>query len=241
MNVVLEEILRTQTVRTPGGEALPLRSAVTREEGEFLQGLVSELGAVLSLEVGLAYGLSALFICEALSRTAGARHIVIDPKQLEPNRWQGVGLENLKRAGYGAMVEFYPLPSHQALPQLDARGVKVDFAFIDGWHVFDYALLDFFYIDRLLRVGGVVALDDAWLPGVRKVCRYIVTNRSYRVLSAVGGTSKGCTGVPHALGRWLKPELTNPDRALGLSPHSRCVALRKEAEDNRPWDFHQEF
>jgi hypothetical protein len=32
-------------------------------------------------------------------------------------------------------------------------GVQVDFAFMDGWHTFDYTLLDFFYTDKL---GGHV-------------------------------------------------------------------------------------
>jgi len=34
--------------------------------------------------------------------------------------------------------------------------VTVDFAFIDGNHVFEYVLVDFFLIDKLLRPGGAI-------------------------------------------------------------------------------------
>jgi len=41
-----------------------------------------------------------------------------------------------------------------------ARGVKIDFAFVDGWHTFDYTLIDFFYIDKILRSGGLVSFHS---------------------------------------------------------------------------------
>jgi hypothetical protein len=28
---------------------------------------------------------------------------------------------------------------------------------------------------------------------------------------------------------------------MGIDPNSSCVALKKEAEDNRRWDFHRNF
>jgi len=251
MNSVLEEIIRTGHVRSAAGELIPLHSNVTPEVGFFLQGIVAEIGATVSLEVGLAYGVSALFICDGLQRSAQTRHFVIDPSQFklsELNRaggdpagrgsWEGIGLENLKRAGYQEIIEFLEQPSHLALPSLEARGVKVDFAFIDGWHTFDQALLDFFYADRLLRVGGVVVLDDTDFKSIRKVCRYVVTNRQYTVLRCLPPSPE--RRISQRAGD-LFASVFGSDSRLGLVRGSRCMAFKKMAEDQRRWDFHQDF
>jgi predicted O-methyltransferase YrrM len=74
--------------------------------------------------------------------------------------FDGLGLANLDRAGYARLVEFHDEPSYRALPALEAAGQRIEFAFIDGWHTFDYVMVDFFYVDRMLRVGGIVVLDD---------------------------------------------------------------------------------
>lgn len=241
-NPVLAEILRTEQVTSVSGERLPLRNHITPEEGRFLQELIWETGATQTLEVGLAYGISAMFVCDALRQSTGAHHILIDPHQNA--RWQGIGLKNLREAGYGAMIEFHERPSHQALPPLELRGVRVDFAFIDGWHTFDHTLVDFFFVDRMLRVGGVVAIDDAQEASVRKACRYIVTNRSYRVLRCLGPQRRlrprtfrpilrAAVAHSHTLRRLVRPDLVTPETDLELFPDSRCIALVKEGEDNR--------
>jgi predicted O-methyltransferase YrrM len=254
MNQILQEILRTGHAESADGtEKVAVHSQVPPEEGEFLRRLVAEVNPTVSLEVGCAFGVSALFICEGLSRGPATRHIVIDPYQL--TGYRGIGLNNLKRAGFGDVVELHALPSHTALPQLEASGLRIDFAFIDGYHTFDFVLLDFFYIDRMLRVGGVVALDDADWPSIRQVCRYIATNRSYSVLRCL--RPAGAAAAPPAglgerlrrgaarllprLGRPPAPETAIADEELGLVPGSRCIAFRKEAEDDRRWDFHRAF
>jgi len=68
------------------------------------------------------------------------------------------------------------------LPELERSGQRVDFAFIDGWHTFDFTLVDFFFIDRMLKVGSVVAFDDANWLAIRKVCRFVKMNLAYSVL-----------------------------------------------------------
>ena len=121
----------------------------------------------------------------------------------------------------------------------------MDFAFIDGWHTFDFALVDFFYVDRLLRPGGVVVLDDTDFPSVWKLCRYIVSNRAYKVIQCLPSKQLPTARLPVRMAliglrsgwRWLRG-LAKKD---GLVPYSRCVAFRKEADDTRSWDFHRSF
>lgn len=252
MNPILEDILRTNEIRTASGEVVKLHSGVSRSQGEFLRDLVTDLQPKATLEIGLAYGVSALFICEALGKIPGARHMIVDPAQFSEQLWKGAGLANLNAAGYGDLIEFHELPSHIALPRTESEGRRIDFAFIDGCHLYDYVLSDFFCVDKLLKVGGVVAFDDLWMPAIQQVCRFILTNRAYsvyrcfpnappkpkplarRMIRSVRRSIKSLNGSSAATA--AQAEI---DRRLGLP--NQCIAFRKEAEDDRIWDFHRNF
>ena len=223
-----------------------------------MQSIVDEIRPKTSLEIGLAYGVSTLFICDSLARIPGARHIVVDPAQFDDAYWKGAGIHNLKAAGYGEMIEFYDLPSHIILPKLESEGRQIEFAFIDGAHQFDYALVDFFCVDRLLKVGGVVALDDLWMPSVQRLCRYIVTNRSYKVYGCFPERSEKGSRVSsrvswkrrllqtainssEVIKKTARIELAEPEIDLALGFPNQCIAFRKVAADDRSWDFHRDF
>jgi predicted O-methyltransferase YrrM len=248
---LLEEILSTCQVRAvDGSEVFPLDSAITADVGAFLQGLIRQRKPKTTLEVGLAFGISALFICEALQDCGGLRHIAIDAHQ--STQWKGIGTNNLKLAGFGNLIEIMESYSHLALAEIEAMGTRVEFAFIDGWHTFDHALTDFFHVDRVLSVGGVVVFDDVVFPGVHQACRYIATNRAYRI---VGCTEQSTDYKPSKAARvirqtghisagvrkLLKAKFLIPDETLGFTPDCRCVAFEKVSDDNRGWADHFEF
>ena len=117
----------------------------------------------------------------------------------------------------------------------------------DGWHTFDFVLLDFFFIDRMLNVGGILVLDDTQFPAIRKVCRFVRRNLAYSVVGVVG--SNPILSLKRQLAvrlmrrspfrRLLRPEVTIPDDSIGLSGH--CIAFRKEADDGRTWNHFVEF
>jgi predicted O-methyltransferase YrrM len=255
VNQLLEKVLRSGVVRSADGEVLPLHSHIPPEEGRLLQRVVrgSRPPIKVSLEVGLAYGVSAMYICEALREVGADRHIVLDPFQDE--QWKGVGLHNLTLSGYADMVRFEPLPSAVALPRLIEEGVRVDFAFVDGFHTFDHTLVEFFYVDMLLRTGGILAFDDADWPSIQKLLRFILTNRAYSVHAALPSTSRRSHPLARGAAWRMLRELGRSSRAgrriispryvadvnLGLEPPTRCIALRKEKPDDRSWDSFQDF
>jgi hypothetical protein len=70
-------------------------------------------------------------------------------------------------------------PSHVALPRLLAEGVRLDFALIDGRHLFDFAIVDFFYVDQMLEVGGVLAFHDTWMSAIAHAAAFVQRNRDY--------------------------------------------------------------
>lgn len=261
MNPVLAEMLATGTVATPDGSSVKLDHNISAEEGAAIQRLICDVKPRVTLEVGCAYGLSTLFICEALAAVGGERHIIIDPDQ--EHGWKGIGLFNAKRAGFGDLIEFRGEPSYLALPSLVKAERHVGFALIDGWHTFDYVLVDFFYVDLLLTVGGIVMLDDTrFYPAIRKVARYIATHRRYvpigngvqhpptvrrRALNTLAAALAMPSFAPLTK-HLLRPDILRPDSELGL-PADNFIAFRKIANDvrgdgsneTRRWDQHEEF
>jgi predicted O-methyltransferase YrrM len=175
MHPVLDEIYRTGKVRDEQGnlrDAYP--AAVKREDGDALHAIVRDTAARRSLETGMAFGVASLAICQGLVENGGGHHTSVDPWQ---KQWyNGIGLTNVKRAGYESMHRFLGEPSYFALPRLLEAGERFDFVFIDGNHRFEYILLDFFYAQRMLEVGGRIVLHDVWLPSVRKVMTFVARN-----------------------------------------------------------------
>lgn len=200
-----------------------ITGGISRPEAALLCDIVREIRPIRSLEVGLGYGFSAMAICTASDAAAeGREHIIIDPHQ--SSYWGNLGLGHLADAGFGPIVRHYEDYSYRVLPELEKAGMKVDLAFIDGWHTFDYVFVDFFYIDKMLRQGGAVVFDDADWPSIRPVLRYIVTN------------------LPYSVARTLpeKAERAPIDVKLGLE--GSCIALRKEkAESNREIFYHRNW
>jgi predicted O-methyltransferase YrrM len=249
MNAVLEEILREGRSVLPDGDTVEIDSAIPRGEGEFLQEIVGELRPRVSVEIGLAHGISTLFLAEALERAGTERHIVIDPHQLSENEWggswRGAGLHNLERAGLRRLIDFRAESSHRVLASLEAEQTAIDFAFVDGWHLFDWTLVEFFYLDRMLRTGGAIAFDDADWPAIRKVCRFVVTNRAYTVWRTYPATPvkatrrRGLVLRDLLKGRGPVSEEDEIDQQFGL--HGRCIVLRKHGGDTRRWDSHVPF
>jgi predicted O-methyltransferase YrrM len=248
MNTVLAEIMETGATKSASGSStVKVHSSISGSEGQFLQKIVRQLDPTVTLEVGLAYGISSLFICDALNVRNGTQHIVIDPIQTSQHSWGGIGIANLRRAGYGNIVRLIEAQSYRALAELEGSGQRIEFAFVDGWHTFDFALVDLFFIDRLLSVGGVVAFDDASWPAIRKVCRFVKTNLAYSVMGVDGSDPEPSLKrrLSERLLRrspfrtLLRPEVVAPDRSTGLV--GRCIAFRKNADDSRMWDHFVDF
>lgn len=182
-NPLLIEILRTGQIQVASNlkDRSVFPHSVPAAVGEFLQEIIAEIQAEISVEVGFGFGVSTLFICEALKKSERTRHYVMDPFQT--TGFDQVGLRHLKAAGYDGILSFEEKHAHFVLPKLEEDGVVADFAFIDGSHLFDYTLLDFVCADRILRVGGVIVFDDVNYPSIAKLCRFVESNRAYTRIS----------------------------------------------------------
>ena len=148
---------------------------IDRIKGEELNRILRENAVEKSLEIGLAYGFSTVWIMDALP--PGGSHTAIDPFQ--ESMWSGVGATQAKRLSdrQFRLIEDYSI---HALSDLIRNGESFDFVFIDGNHRFDDVLVDFYLADQVLKPGGIMALDDIWMPSIRTVARFVLTNRAYR-------------------------------------------------------------
>lgn len=150
--------------------------AIGAAEGESLRDWVIRERAAETIEIGLGYGVAALFVCEGLvaNGAAGARHVAIDPWQ--GTRFADCGLQFLDEAGVAELVDHHSDDSAIALPRLVAEGRSLDLAFVDGNHRFDGVFLDLVYLGRLVRGGGVVFVDDYQLPSVARAVSFCTSN-----------------------------------------------------------------
>jgi predicted O-methyltransferase YrrM len=211
VNDTLSEIYNSG--RLYNGEKLTAQT--NPDEGYFIYDLIKKNKYKNCLEIGMANGISALFICQALAELNNNGSLIsIDPYQ--STQWKNQGVENIKRAGlkkYHALAEkfdYTALP-HMLINMQKSTLEKFDLIFIDGDHRFDYTLLDFMYSDMMLKVGGVILVDDVRHKSVRPVINYL--ERNYKHFKMLKG--------PNA---------------------SESMALFiKIGEDKRSWDFHVNF
>lgn len=161
-----------------GHELFPV--AISGEEIDALRIVVEREAPDATIEIGFGYGLSALAICEGVLRAGRTpKHLVIDPFQAE--RFSDCGHQVVHDAGLHGSVEHLDARSELALPRLVERGARFDLAFVDGNHRFDAVFVDLFYLARLVRPGGVIALDDYQLPGIVKAADFYVANLGWTI------------------------------------------------------------
>ena len=70
--------------------------------------------------------------------------------------------------------------------KIQLLGKQFDLIFIDGFHTFDYTLVDLFYAILLCRIGGIIVIDDIKHAGVAQLIKYVDSN--YKCLKRITNT-----------------------------------------------------
>jgi predicted O-methyltransferase YrrM len=176
---VREERRRLVTAQGVGGDGDAARVALPDADCDELRDVVVAEQAQVVIEIGLAYGNSALAIGEALvgRSTRAGRHLIIDPFQ---DRFEHAGWDAVRAAGLTDVAELVAERSQLALPRLVTEGLVADAAFVDGSHIFHNVFVDLFFLRELVRPGGVVILDDCQWPSVATAVRYFERNTGWR-------------------------------------------------------------
>jgi predicted O-methyltransferase YrrM len=212
---VIDRLVRegTAVARSDGTFHSLFPVAVYALEGEALRDWVLQEGAKRTIEIGLGYGISALYICEGLLGNADSamHHVVIDPYQA--TRFSDCGLQFLEEAGVAKMVEHHAEESQLALPRFLGEARSFDFAFVDGNHRFESIFVDLFFLGHLVRPGGIVVLDDYQLPAAARATSFFATNLD-----------------------WTLEEVSATD-----GNHQWAVLRTSAAPDTRPFDYYVDF
>jgi predicted O-methyltransferase YrrM len=154
------------------------RVSIGKSDGDVLRDLVLAEKARTVIEIGLAYGSSALAIAEALvaNGSGQAHHLILDPYQ---NRFHGSGWSAIVEAGIASLCLLFEERSQIVLPRLLSDGFLADAAFVDGSHIFHNVFVDLFYLRELVHPGGLVILDDCSYPSVATAVRYFQVNTGW--------------------------------------------------------------
>jgi predicted O-methyltransferase YrrM len=237
---LLHTILRDRVVHCAEGQEHRLHSETSADQCVFLTGLLKEINATQCLEVGLAYGISALAICSWLRTRKGPTYYAIDPMQ---SYWKHIGTNNLKEAGYWDFVRFIPEYSDIGLTQLWREGTILDFAYIDSTKVFDILLVDTHIIGKMLKVGGLLVIDDVSFPGIRKLVRLLAQMPQWEIhavhglapISPLRSLAAGLTSLIPRRRDLFSPDIA--DAGLERRINAQAVALRKVSNDDRTWNW----
>jgi predicted O-methyltransferase YrrM len=142
--------------------------------GEQLHDFVREHRFDHVLELGFAFGVSSVYLASALEANGHGRLTSVDlevAKERVPTAQESVDKAGLThRVDFNYEATSYTWFLHDKLREQLRDGDRIeplyDFVFIDGAHTWDADALAFTLVDRLVKPGGWVLLDDLdWTLG----------------------------------------------------------------------------
>lgn len=157
--------------------------------------LIAEQPQVV-IELGLAYGASALAVSEALVMAGreDPHHLIIDAFQ---DHFHDTGWNAIVSAGLGSLCSLLRERSQIVLPRLLSERLIADAAFVDGSHIFHNVFVDLALLRGIVRPGGLIILDDCDLPSVATAVRYFELNTGWQSESIQQETRLGAYRLPN--------------------------------------------
>lgn len=173
---LLRDMLISGRTSLSNGEQIAISGTSTLNNIRALRHALKSEKYLKTLEVGLAYGASALTLLatHAELNQSGSKHIAIDPYQ--STTWRSAGLTAIRNAGLTDNFTLIEQDSAVALPRLYSEEASFGLIYIDGSHIFENVFIDMFYSTLLLQPEGLLLFDDSTDRHVNKVLRFIQTN-----------------------------------------------------------------
>ena len=172
----LKEIIESGQSLNQRGETVEIRAVSTLGNIRVIRELLLRERFSNTLEIGLAFGGSALTFLSTLKETSPKQfqHTAIDPFQTKV--WGGSSVRVISEEGFAENFTLYEDFSALALPELLKDRKRFDLIYIDGSHLFEDVFLDFYYASRLLKQNGIMLFDDCTDRHVQKVIKFIRGN-----------------------------------------------------------------
>lgn len=160
----------------------------------------------------------------------GARHTAISPDADEHRRIRAF----LDSAGVAAPdLRFVAGRSEEVLPGLPPEP-PLDAALVDGLHAFPHPVVDWHFTTRLLRVGGVVLLDDVPIPAVGVAFRFMDADPAWELLEVAADRTAAFRKLaePPPGDPWRRQPFNDP-LDFAFAPPLRRARLRARAVRGR--------
>lgn len=244
---ICKEIFSTNSIEADdSGRRLHLHSHTSLDQCLFIQKMFDEVKPQRTLEVGLAYGISSLFILEKHKQygSQNQAHLII-----EPYPWGNTAIHNFQKAGVLQFAKIINQLSDEVLPALYLNKHSIQMAYLDTTKLFDVVLQDFYFIDKILDINGIIIIDDCDTTGINLVARFILGLENYEIAGAVHEQKQGrkfklaefTLNLIFRLLPFKKKVFPNfsfkSSAELGIN--YRCIAFKKKQNDKRNWDAKQ--
>jgi Methyltransferase domain len=112
---------------------------------------------------------------------AGSDHEVITPSEIEAHRIERQARE---RGLDSDRIQFHIGSSHEVLPKWASR--PLDLVLVDGAHGFPYPIIDWWHLAPHVRVGGLMLIDDAYMPPVAALLDYLRSSKAWEIVETLG-------------------------------------------------------
>ena len=139
-------------------------------EGNYITNLIKNNNLFNCIEIGMGYGIYSYYILNVKN----TKLISIDNKQ--KTKWNNAGINLLKEFKLLNKHKLYITNSYIILPKLLKKIKQYKFILIDGFNLFSYTIINFFYSNLLLHIGGYIIINDALHEGVSDCIKYIKQN-----------------------------------------------------------------
>ena len=135
---------------------------------ETLQYINDNVSGMNSIETGIGHTTFIFALRSKMHTVCFLEHYVENNVRAYAN---GIGLDL-------SNVSFKPGKSQYVLPTLKDQ---FNFALIDGDHMFPSPSIDFYYINQLMSVGGIMMVDDLQIPAVKLVFDFLSVSSNWKL------------------------------------------------------------
>lgn len=150
------------------------------KKGRILFNIIRFMRSERCLELGTAYGMSALFILAAMKAYSGSGHLAT----LEGSEPQFSLGSSVLKSRYGEMVSCHFGAVNSVLPELVKSFSRLDFMFHDCGHSREDYTRDFNQVSGIMASGAVVVFDDIRWEDTRFIAGGANTYQGWREVVA---------------------------------------------------------
>ncbi len=155
----------------------------------------------------------------------GADHEAVTPSAKEAER---IAAECQRRGISTERVRFRIGSSADVLRAWEPR--PLDFVLVDGAHAFPYPTLDWWYLAPHLKIGGLMLLDDAYMPPVAAVVDHLRDSKAWRLEQPASFRTAVARKLADEIpdGEWKGERVAGRMNFRYLPPGQRAVAAVRQ-------------